>query len=176
MKKILALILAIAMFAAMALCAFAADDVATSGDSNQDVQANVVDKNGDDLDDDDEDIERVYQVDIEWESLVFTFKADQTAEELIWDTATHSYSNLTGEWQDNSRKLTLTNHSNDTVGYAANFENGTKTGDVKLGVTSILTGSDGTLATAVGTVVEDAPTAEYTVSVDGKPASLTELP
>lgn len=175
MKKIFALLIAVAMIASMALYAFADGDVATSGDSNQDVQANVVDKNGDDLDDSDSDIERVYRVDIEWDSLIFVFKSEQTAAELIWDTETHSYSNLTGEWIDNSRSLTLTNHSNDTVGYAANFENGTKTGDVKLGVTSKLDGTDGTLATAVGTLVEDAPSVEYTVYVEGTPFVLTEF-
>ena len=169
MKKLVALVLAIALLAICSVSAFATN-VTPTGDGAKDVQANVVDKNGEDIDDDDDDITKVYHVVISWESLEFTFKAEQTANELVWDSTNHKYSNLTGEWQNNTgRKLTLTNHSNATVGYAANFENGTKTGAAKLGVTSALTGTDGTLATAVGTLPEEAPNYVYTVAVSGTP-------
>lgn len=172
MKKIMALILAIAIFAIGSVSAFASN-VTPTGDGEQDVKANVVDKDGNDIDDDDEKITKVYHVVISWESLEFTFKSEQTAAELIWDSTNHKYSNLTGEWQNNTgRKLTITNHSNATVGYAANFENGTKTGEAKLGVTSALTGTDGTLAWAVGTAPEDAPNYIYTVAVSGTPYKL----
>ena len=172
MKKFLALILAVVMDLACSLSVFA-DDVAPTGDGSKDVKSTVVDKDGNDLDDDDDKITKVYHVVVEWESMEFTFKAEQAAEDLIWDSTNHKYSNLTGAWQNNTgRKLTLTNHSNATVGYAANFANATKTSDVKNGVTSQLTGTDGTLATAVGTLPADAPNYVYTVAVSGIPTVL----
>lgn len=172
MKKLMALILAVVMVSVFSVSAFATD-VTPQGDGEKDVQANVVDKDGQDIDDEDPKITKVYHVVITWESLEFTFKAEQAAEDLIWDSENHKYSNLTGEWQNNTgRKLTITNHSNATVGYAANFDNGTKTGAVKNGVTSALTGTDGTLATAVGTLPEEAPNYTYTVAVSGTPTVL----
>ena len=172
MKKLVALILAVVMVLACSISVFA-DTVTPTGDGSKDVKSTVVDKNGDDLDDDDDDIPKVYHVVVEWDSMEFTFKAEQAAEDLIWDSTNHKYSNLTGEWQNNTgRKLTLTNHSNATVGFAANFENGTKTNNEKHGVTSALTGTDGTLATAVGTLPAEAPNYTYTVAVSGIPTVL----
>ena len=172
MKKLAALILAVVTVLACSISVFA-EDVTPTGDGSKDVKSTVVDKNGDDLDDDDDKITKVYHVVIAWESMEFTFKAEQAAEDLIWDSENHKYSNLTGEWQNNTgRKLTLTNHSNATVTYTANFANGTKTSAVKNGVTSQLTGTDGTLATAVGTLPEEAPNYVYTVAVSGIPTVL----
>ena len=99
MKKLAALILAVVTVLACSISVFA-EDVTPTGDGSKDVKSTVVDKNGDDLDDDDDKITKVYHVVIAWESMEFTFKAEQAAEDLIWDSENHKYSNLTGEWQN----------------------------------------------------------------------------
>ena len=170
MKKFLAILLSLVMVLSLSMIAFA-EDVAPNGDGSGDVDVQVKDKDGNLI----EDYEKVYSIDLEWDSLVFTFKADQDADELVWDPETHEYSNLTGAWEDNTdREITITNHSNDSVSYAAAFSDGS-TSYTKSGVTAYLNGDDGTLDTAEGTLVEDAPFYTYTVNLDDEsvPTMLT---
>lgn len=161
MKKILAIALSLIMVLSLSFAVFA-EDIAPNGDGSGDVDVQVKDKDGNLI----EDYEKVYSIAIEWDSLVFNFKADQGADELQWDPDTHSYANLTGAWEDNvDREISITNHSNDAVAFAAAFSGNVKV-YTKSGVTAYLNGDDGTLATAEGTLVVDAPSYSYFVILD----------
>ena len=66
----------------------------------------------------------------------------------------------------------MTNHSNAGINYAATFTNNTTTSDELNGVTAALADQGtGTLATAEGTAVAAAPTAQYSVTVSGTPTT-----
>lgn len=195
MKKLLMIVLAVMIAFTMSVTVFAATETLTDeGTSDEDVVVKVLDKEGnvigddDDSDDDgEEDITRVYSVDVAWESLVFEYQLTVGEEDLVWDPDNHVYTVLneeTGEyealsnygaWVDNSRDVVVTNHSNAPVDVAIAFSNSTKTADAVHNVTATVAGADTTLATAVGTAVEDAPAVTYEVSVDGEPAQLAQF-
>ncbi len=177
MKKVLAILLATAMVLSLSVAAFATVPSTLSGaeldgDESGDVIVNVKDKNGNEITG-----TKVYKVTITWEDLVFTFKADQEADEILWDPDTHTY-NITGKWyvgdtQTNEieNAVKLANHSNAEVTYGFKFENALeaspKLSQLTSGVTAELTGTtEGTLASAEGTAYADAPAAAVDVEVD----------
>lgn len=181
MKKILAILAVVALFACLGgLNVFAdtivLDDTNPTGTSERDVVVNVKDADGNIIDDTTEETgtEKVYSVDVAWESMTFVFAADQNVEDLVWDPVTHSYSNLTGNWEDDTAVVTVSNHSNATVDVAAAFTDGSVSYE-KLGVTATIAGTDGTLDSAVGTAVADAPSMTYDVTVSGEPTQLSEF-
>lgn len=51
-------------------------------------------------------------VDIEWDSLVFTYHAGSGS---TWDAQTHSYQTTDGGWTDDTATITVTNHSDTAV-------------------------------------------------------------
>ena len=178
MKKVWAVLLAVIMVLSMSVSVFATeptqlDTTEISGSKTGDVIVNVKDKDGNDLTG-----EKVYKVVIEWKDMTFTFKADQTADEIEWDPDTHTYTNLTGKWMVGTTEtnkiaeaVKLINHSNAEVTYGFAFENAPdatapKHSQLTGGVSSTLTGSDGTLATAEGTEYDDAPFTTADVEVD----------
>ena len=188
MKKVLAILLAAAMVLSLSVAAFATEPIALSGaelDGNEsgDVIVNVKDKDGNEING-----TKVYKVTITWEDMVFTFKTEQEAQDIIWDPDTHTY-NLVGEWYVGDtatnkieKAVTLANHSNATVAYGFKFENALeespKLSQLTSGVTAELTGTtEGTLDSAEGTAYADAPTAAIDVEVDEDaiPTSLEEF-
>ena len=105
-------------------------------------------------------------VDIVWDAMEFTYAAPSQG---TWNPAAHAYEGATeGGWSDNTRTITVTNHSNVAVNATLAF-----TAAVD-GVVGAFTEASGTendnilnLATAVGTTVENAPTATANFGISG---------
>ena len=93
MKKMFALVLAIVLVMAMGVNAMAADVTQNGGSSTGNVTVNVKPYEGDD----------VFAVNINWESLVFTYTPTG------WDDSTLKY---TGTWDKQDGTITIENHSN----------------------------------------------------------------
>lgn len=103
MKKILSLVLALALVMSLGVTAFAAE---INGDNSKDVTANY--QAG-------ETSQKVYLVDIVWGSLEFTYT---DASEGTWDPETHTYTGTkAAEWScaEGANKVEVTNHSNAEV-------------------------------------------------------------
>ncbi len=97
MKKILGLILAIAMMAALSVTAFAAPTPSEFNDS-ADVNGKYV--AGAQAD--------VYYVDVTWGAMNFTYKADAQT----WDPEAHTWIDATtGTWTAEGNTITVANHS-----------------------------------------------------------------
>lgn len=94
----------------------------------------------------------VYSVDIIWNDLNFTYNDDSA----VWNPLDHTY-NVPAEdvgWTDRTGKVTVDNHSNDAVNIEVAFEPANKAnGTARL----IVENASYSLASAVGTSVEDAP-------------------
>ena len=105
-------------------------------------------------------------VDIMWDAMDFTYTAPSQG---TWNPATHAYDGATaGGWSDNTPAITVKNHSNADIYATLDF-----TADVD-GVIGTFTEASGTandgvleLATAVGTEVENAPTATANFGISG---------
>ena len=116
MKKILSIILALAMALSMSVTAFAATNDGTSG---TDITVNGTYTPGTAAD------EKI-SVDIVWEAMNFTYTAPSQG---TWNPATHAYEGATeGGWSDNTPAITVKNHSNvavnATLGFTADAEVG----------------------------------------------------
>lgn len=109
MKKLLTILLAVAMLATMSLSAFAATELTTSPSNNNGageydigVKAKYVDgiSTGETV-----------SVDIEWGKMEFTYSVGGTKE---WNADSHTYTvkDPTAAWTESGNTITLTNHSN----------------------------------------------------------------
>ena len=105
-------------------------------------------------------------VDLVWDAMDFTYTAPSQG---TWNPATHTYEGATeGGWSDNTPAITVKNHSNVALNATLGF-----TPDVT-GVVGTFTEASGTandnileLATAVDTVVSNAPTATANFGISG---------
>lgn len=91
----------------------------------------------------------VYHVVIAWDALTFTYDYGQTAQ--VWDTTNHQYQTTTGTpgWDKTTANITVTNHSNAAVNYAASFASSGSTPAVTVdGVTATLGTPSGSVETA----------------------------
>ena len=157
MKKFLSVIFALVIALSLSVTAFAAENNGTSG---TDITVNGTYIPGTSSADE------TISVDIAWEAMNFTYTAPSQG---TWNPATHAYEGQTaGGWSDNTRAITVTNHSNVAVNATLAF-----TAAVD-GVVGAFTEASGTandkvleLATAVGTTVENAPTATAYFGISG---------
>ena len=110
--------------------------------------------------------DEIISVDVAWEAMDFTYTG---ASQGTWNPVTHAYEGaIEGGWSDNTPAITVTNHSNVAVSATLDF-----TASVD-GVVGTFTEASGTendkvleLATAVGTEVENAPTATANFGISG---------
>lgn len=104
----------------------------------------------------------VHSVDITWGEMAFTYNA---ASEGTWNPDTHQYDGRegSGRWSASGNTVTVTNHSNTavTVNLTYNAAEGFD------GISGSFDNASLPLATAVGTSVNEAPTAAATLTLDG---------
>lgn len=153
MKKITTLLAAAALTCTMGTTAFAADqDGVNTGSYSADVKGTYqAGSSG-----------AVYSVDIAWTDMSFTYTG---AGEGTWDPETHQYSggSSEGAWTASNDSITVTNHSNAAVKATASYQ--AETGYES---TTMTFGNNGaTVATAVDTTVQNAPSATITVTPGG---------
>ena len=156
MKKLFATLLAVAMLASMTVTAFAAEN---TGATPTEITVNGTYTPGTTED------EKI-SVDITWEAMDFTYSAPS---EGAWNPATHAYEGATaGGWSDNAPAITVTNRSNVAVNATLDFT--ASVADV-VGTFTEASGTENDkvleLATAVGTEVENAPTATANFGISG---------
>lgn len=150
MKKIVSLILAMALMMSLAIPAFAATN--EGGDTSIDVKAQY---NGGATTPD------KINVNVTWGAMEFTYNVSGTKD---WDATKHEYvDNATETWNATGNTVTITNHSNVGIkadlSFAADTAYNTVTG--KFDKAAI------TLATAVGTEVNAAPADTATLTLEG---------
>ena len=103
----------------------------------------------------------VYSVDIAWTDMNFTYTG---AGEGTWDPETHQYSGSSeGAWTASNDSITVTNHSNAAVKATASYQ--AETGYES--TTMTFGNNEATVATAVDTTVQNAPSATITVTPGG---------
>lgn len=164
MKKILSIVLAIAILAALSVNVFAA-----SAKTDSDLTAGQTSTNNVDVKidaDSKENIDVVYAVDVEWEALDFTYSfSDDTTNE--WDPATHTYGSTEyadTNWDKTTANIVVTNHSNEPVDVAATIDNA-----VKYGVTTTLSNASFELVTGEGLTYDTADAETIGVAIKGVP-------
>lgn len=111
----------------------------------------------------DEKADTVYNVEIAWGDMQYTYKIDSEGK---WNPETHQYDNASvGEWSctDGANQVKVTNHSNAAV--KANFSYVSEEGYD--GITGTFDKNTQDLATAEGTEVLNAPKATSTLSLSG---------
>ncbi len=143
------------------ICAFSAnaetDTLTNGGSASQDVtftQGDVDTSNT-----------AVYSVDILWTDIYFKY----TAGNQTWDPTTHTYiGSGKSNWIDNTASITITNHSNVSVGVKVAFEQSSpQNGSATVAVNN----PQFTLESAVNTSVANAPTKTATLTATGIPTS-----
>lgn len=161
MKKIISGAFALLLIAALSVSAFAAPITTIGGSEGKEVTGTYVPTSS----------SMVYSVDISWGAMTFTYTAASTG---TWNPATHSYTGASAaawDWTAESNIITVTNHSNAAVtanlsftptasGVVGGFYTATKG-------TAAVTGNRLSLATAVGTTVNNAPTKSAYFQITG---------
>ena len=168
MKKILSIVLAIAVLATFSVSAFAATVTTVPGTDAKDVVVKIDSTSADNL-------EKVYSVDVAWDSLDFTYTFDDNAKNT-WNPSTHTYSeenDADANWDKTTANIKVTNHSNEAVGVAAAINTATNNGvtaTLSNAAFDLATGTDtiGVKITGVPTVEEDFKLGTITVTISAK--------
>jgi len=149
MKKIISMMLMLALVMSMSVTAFASD----LGGS-KDVTAKYEQSETEDP---------IYNVDLNWGDLTFTYT--ETVEK-VWNPETHTYDSTVtgGSWDKTEAEITVTNHSNVSVVVSMSVTPVTGTG-----VEVALTGGNATLAAGEVGNVDGAASVTGTVKISGKP-------
>lgn len=173
MKKLLALLLAVAIVMTMSLPAFAeeVDEIvddhsgsATATDKEPSAEIGVYGNYLQQLDS-----EKILSVIVSWTDMYFEYAKSQQG---TWQPESHTYTGAKtdGEWLNNTASITIANHSNMAVTANLAF---TKD-ETAPNVTGTLSKSSVELATAVDTTVENAPKDDVTFTIGGSITSTTK--
>ena len=102
MKKLFSILILFAILLSLSITSIASQDVTdgTAGNYNAEVSGTYVEGSAD----------TVYNVDITWSGLSFTYTANK-----VWDETNHTYTTQGGTWGDNQGSITITNHSNTAI-------------------------------------------------------------
>lgn len=156
MKKMISVLLVLALSLCMGITAFAAEIDTEGGSASTDVKATYV-LGGVEA--------TVYSVDITWGSMEFTYTSAFIGN---WNPDTHVYDNSTEEkWtcDEDANKITVTNHSNTSILATPSYiASGASIGTVSAGFDK----EDIYLASAVGKTLENAPTGSFLLTLSGQ--------
>ena len=104
MKKLISLLLALAMVMSLSVTAFAAEGDVEKGDAGE-YSTNVTGSYVAGI----ESTGTVFSVDIRWTAMSFTYHAEQAP---VWDATNHKYSESTPAYWEGEGTIEVTNHSN----------------------------------------------------------------
>ena len=152
MKKILSLILALAMVMSLSVTAFAAET--NDGKNDTSIDVNAIYSDGVNTPD-------VISVNVEWGAMSFTYSVNGTKQ---WDATKHEYTtNSDDAWSATGNTVTVTNHSNVAVkaelSFAADTAYNTVTGSFDKTVLLLDSGD--------GVAYENADNDTATLTLDG---------
>lgn len=156
MKKMISVLLVLALSLCMGITAFAADIEADGGEASADVKGTYVSGGTKST---------VYSVDVTWGSMEFTYTSYFIGN---WNPDTHQYDDSTdAKWtcDADANKITITNHSNTNVLATPSFTgSGTGIGIVnaEFDKTNIF------LTSAVGKTPENASTGSFFLTLSGQ--------
>ena len=161
MKKVLTIILSLALLSMASVTAFAASPITTNGGSDSAEVKGTYVAGGT--------ATTVYSVDITWGSMEFTYT---DASQGTWNPQTHQYDDIVAaNWScaADANKIEVTNHSNAAVN--AQFSYASESGYSEINGTFSKNTLD--LGSAVGTEVSNAPSGSVTLSLTGELSSDT---
>lgn len=157
MKKLLAIVLVLALAMSIGVTAFAQgapETVGQNGSKEIDVIAGYNTTTS---------TPEVYSVDIVWTDMTFTYTESSTK---TWNAADHSYdTNASGGWDKTTASVTVTNHSNVEVTVAMEYVPVENTG-----VTGTLTGGNAVLSAGEEGNYAGADSLTATLTIGGKPS------
>ncbi|MGI5850256.1 MAG: hypothetical protein ACOX8Q_09390 [Christensenellales bacterium] len=154
MKKVLSILLVIALSLFIATTAFAEPIGTEGGSANKEVTGTYVSGGTEDT---------VYSVDVTWGSMEFTYTDSFIG---TWNAITHQYDEpVAAAWScaSDANKITVTNHSNTPVTATMSYTPEASYTEV----TSSFTKESISLATAVSTSLENAPTDSSLLTLSG---------
>lgn len=161
MKKVLTIILSLALLSMVSVTAFAASPITANGESDSAEVKGTYVVGGT--------ATTVYSVDIAWGSMDFIYT---DASQGTWNPQTHEYDGAaSAKWScaADANKITVTNHSNAAVNaqfsYAPESEYS--------GINGIFSNEILNLNSAVGTEASNAPSGSVTLSLSGALSSDT---
>ena len=159
MKKLLTVVLTVALALSMSVSAFAEESTVTEDGGNQSIDVNA--KYNDSIQ-----TPTVYHVDLTWGAMEFTYTVSGTK---TWNADAHNYTvSTSGAWTASGNEIAVTNHSN--TGIKADFTYAKAAGFDT--VTGSFSQSSLTLPTAEGRETTDAAlTGKTTLTLGGTLAS-----
>lgn len=157
MKRIFAFGLVLAMILSMSVTAFAAEGSGTGKKPGESQNIDVTAKTESNIS-----AATVYSVDIEWESMTFTYVESGSK---VWNPNTHAYSTSTeSKWDRTESKITVTNHSNASVKVAVEY-----TPIEGNGVSGTISNGSATLNAGVENKPKEADKLEARLTISGTP-------
>ncbi len=155
MKKMVSVLLVLALSLCMGISAFAANITTSGGSTGTDVKGTYVQGTYSDV---------IYSVDVAWGSMEFTYT---DASRGTWNPVTHVYDDaIAAAWScdTDANKITVTNHSNTEISARLTYTSGAGF----TGITGSFSKSTINLATAEGVLPVNAPTDSSYLTLSGE--------